>query len=61
MAKIDEVYEYLIGIYKPDEPIFLSEVSIPDMRYGCRYLRILSDEPLEKAVFETMKEKGIFA
>ncbi|MBQ4044942.1 MAG: DUF58 domain-containing protein [Lachnospiraceae bacterium] len=30
-------------------------------RYGCRYLRILSDEPLEKAVFETMKEKGIFA
>ena len=31
MAKIDEVYEYLIGIYKPDEPIFLSEVSIPDM------------------------------
>ena len=30
-------------------------------RYGCRYLQILSDEPLEKAVFETMKEKGIFA
>ncbi|WP_044975499.1 hypothetical protein [Ruminococcus sp. HUN007] len=31
MTKIDEVYEYLTGIYKPDEPIFLSEISIPDM------------------------------
>ena len=30
-------------------------------RYGCGFVRVLSDEDLDKVVFMTLKEKGIFA
>ena len=29
-------------------------------KYGCAYMQITSDEDIEKVVFETMKQKGIF-
>lgn len=29
-------------------------------KYGCAYLQVASDEDIEKVVFETMKQKGIF-
>lgn len=29
-------------------------------RYGCSYLSIISDEDMEKVVFETLQQKGIF-
>ena len=32
MALINEVYEYIENKYKPNEPIFLAELDIPDMK-----------------------------
>ena len=32
MAQIDEVYSYLLENYGPNEPIFLSELAIPDVK-----------------------------
>lgn len=29
-------------------------------KYGCAYLQVTSDEDIQKVVFETMKQKGIF-
>ncbi|MCC8150163.1 MAG: DUF58 domain-containing protein [Lachnospiraceae bacterium] len=29
-------------------------------RYGCTFLQVVSDEPLEKIVFETLRQKGLF-
>ncbi|MDO5409434.1 MAG: DUF58 domain-containing protein [Lachnospiraceae bacterium] len=29
-------------------------------RYGCAYLQVISDEDIEKVIFETLKQKGIF-
>lgn len=29
-------------------------------RYGCAYLQVISDEELEKVIFQTLKQKGIF-
>ena len=29
-------------------------------RYGCSYVSVISDEDLDKVVFETLKQKGIF-
>lgn len=29
-------------------------------KYGCAYMQVTSDEDIEKVVFETMKQKGIF-
>ena len=31
MSKINEVYDFLISKYDVNEPIFLSEISIPGM------------------------------
>ncbi|MCD8216626.1 MAG: DUF58 domain-containing protein [Clostridiales bacterium] len=29
-------------------------------RYGCTFFQVVSDEPLEKIVFETLRQKGLF-
>ena len=29
-------------------------------KYGCAYMQISSDEDIEKVVFDTFKQKGIF-
>ena len=29
-------------------------------RYGCGFLQVVSDEELEKVIFQTLKQKGIF-
>ena len=32
MALVNEVYSYIENNYKPNEPIFLAELNIPDMK-----------------------------
>ena len=32
MALINEVYDYIVNKYKTNEPIFLAELDIPDMK-----------------------------
>lgn len=34
MALVNEVYSYIEKNYKPNEPIFLAELNIPDMKAG---------------------------
>ena len=29
-------------------------------RYGCRFLSVVSDENMDKVLFETLQQKGIF-